>query len=227
MDYLLRDPPEILILRGLGSEAALEHLRADLETRGAAYTPHYLPGPAPFAGLGFLSRVPGSRLRDGFQPSPYSIGSRRYLPMFGSLELPLSEHRNLHIVNAQLPPAEAEYERRRNEFRLLSQELKSLLEYEELVLVSLHTREDPDSPMARMLTETGLIPLKPVDGKGDRWTFRDPEGLEYLHDQWVLVSPALQVLLTDSGEILDTPELRTAGPNRHQVLRIRQKTPAN
>lgn len=222
---LLRElaaPPQadLLLLRGLGSEAALHHLRDALARRDAPYRALYFPGPTPYRGLGLLHRDLPLSPAPHVAPTPYTIGHRTHLPMFGSASLALSEHRNLLLVNARLPEPDAPYERRRNEARLLMQALRDPVQEGREVLLSLHSREDPDSPMMRMLTDIGLRRLQPADARGDHWTHRGPRGVLYRQDQWLFASPALAERLEHPGHVLDTPDLRTAGPFRHQRLRI-------
>jgi hypothetical protein len=140
--------------------------------------------------------------------------------MFGSVRVRDSADRNLLLVNAQFPEPDAPYERRRNEARLLMQALRDPVADGEDVLLSLHSREDPGSPMMRMLTEIGLVRLLPADTRGDHWTHRDPEGVVYRQDQWLFASPALAERLDPPGRVLDSPDLRAAGPFRHQLLEI-------
>ncbi len=214
---LPRLAPDVLVLRGIGGEAALNDLRAALGT-----TPHhfYVPGPTPFEGLGFLSRLPFTHTRE-LSAQAYRIRDRAYVPNIGSVKISLSDTRNLHLWNARLPPPEADYERRRNEARLLAQALRPLLAEGQDVLLSLHCREALDSPMIRMIEETGLQRLAPADERGDRWTHRDPDGVIHRQDQWLFASPALAERLADSPPVvLDTPDIRRAGPYRHHLLRL-------
>jgi hypothetical protein len=64
------------------------------------------------------------------------------------------------------------------------------------------------------------VRLQPEDARGDHWTHRDPEGIMYLQDQWLFASPALADTLKTHGQVLDSPDLRTAGPYRHQLLSL-------
>ncbi len=224
VEALLRDLEEttddVLVLRGIGGAAALDDLHARLPGFSHA---HYVPGPTPFEGLAFLSRRP---LSSPFEASSlqYRVRGRTHVPTFGSVEIALSDARNLSVWNARLPPGEAEYERRRNEARLLAQSLRPLLTEGREVLLSLDAREPADSPMIRMLEEAGLLRLHPVDSRGDAWTHRDPEGLLYARDQWLFASPALATRLAEAPpSIRDTPGLRLAGPYRHQLLRVPKK----
>ncbi|MGA0368674.1 MAG: hypothetical protein ACO3N7_04405 [Kiritimatiellia bacterium] len=76
-----------------------------------------------------------------------------------------------------------------------------------------------DSPMLRMLEETGLQRLLIRDGRGDSWTHRDPDGILYRQDQWIFVTPALHARLS-GAEVMDSEAIRAAGPYRHQQLRL-------
>jgi len=217
---LIDYPAKLLILRGIGSSAALDHLQASLAERGETYQSWYIPGPTPYEGLGFLSASDLNVTPLDISPVSYSIGTRRYLPMFGGIQISFSDGRKLLVVNAQLPDPTIGYERRRNEARLLAQQLRPLLTEEALVLLSVQCREKSDSPMTRLLTELPLEWLRPTDDRGDSWMYRDPEGLDYRNDQWLFVSPALKTLLSDQGDIHDSAYLRAAGPYRHQTLTI-------
>ncbi|GEM_PF-1262694 len=217
---LVHYPADLLILRGIGSSAALDHLKESLEERGDTYQTWYHSGPTPYKGLGFLTASGVTATALDLSPVPYSIGPRRYLPMVGGIQISLSDGRTLLAVNAQLPTSDQSYERRRNEARLLAQQLRPLLTEDALVLVSIQSRENSDSPITRLLTDLPLEWLRPVDDRGDSWVYRDPEGLEYRNDQWLFASPALKELITGQGNILDTPYLRAAGPYRHQRLNV-------
>ena len=218
----LTTPPlaDLLILRGLGSEAALHHLRDALAARDAEYRALYFHGPTPYRGLGVLHRGQNVTPDPDIAPTPYRIGDREHLPMFGSVSVAISEHRKPLFVNARLPSPDAPYERRRNEARLLTRALRDPVKNGREVLLSLHSREDPDSPMMRMFTDIGLERLQPADSRGDHWTHRGPRGVRYLQDQWLFASPALAGRLASHGRVLDTPDLRAAGPYRHQLLEL-------
>jgi len=217
---LIDFPAHLLILRGIGSSAALDHLQAALKEKGENYQPWYIPGPTPYEGLGFLTDPALEVTPLELGKAPYSIGPRQYLPMFGGIEITLSDDRKLVVVNARLPDTDEQYERRRNEARLLAQQLNSLLTNDALVLLSLQSRETLDSPMTRQLTDLPLKWIRPVDQDGDSWVYRDPEGLDYRNDQWLFVSPSLKEFMLYEGEIRDTAYLRAAGPYRHQLLQI-------
>jgi hypothetical protein len=218
---LSQNPADLLILRGIGSQAALHHLRDALAESGETYTAVYLPSDSPYHGLGFLYRNLDLTSPPELAPSPYTIDDHRYLPMFGSVHIQTSDTRNLTVFNARMPDVDKPYEQRRNEARILVQTLRSLLKENARVLVSLHSREEPDSPMMRMIMDTGLIPLKPVDAHGDHWTHRDPDGILYRQDQWLFASESLADTLENQGQILDSDDLKTAGPYRHQLLRLK------
>ncbi|MEX2607739.1 MAG: hypothetical protein WD708_10370, partial [Kiritimatiellia bacterium] len=89
------------------------------------------------------------------------------------------------------------------------------------VLLSMHSREDVDSPMFRVLEETGLKRVLPVDTRGDSWTHRDPRGILYRQDQWLFATPDLHETLRDQARVFDSADLRTAGQFRHQGVLIK------
>ena len=101
---------------------------------------------------------------------------------------------------------------------MLVQVLRPLIRDDQEILLSLHSREHPDSPMFRMLEEVGLVQVIAVDDQGDRWTYRDPQGITYRQDQWLFATPGLAKNL--KGHILDTPAIRLAGEYRHQTLTL-------
>jgi hypothetical protein len=85
------------------------------------------------------------------------------------------------------------------------------------ILLSMHSREEIDSPMFRMFEDIGLKRLIPMDEHGDSWTYRDPKGILYRQDQWVFVSPDISIPL-QNAIVFDSPALRKAGNYRHQGL---------
>lgn len=212
---LAADPVDLLVLRGLGCATSLEHLQSALAEAGADY-PHavYIPGPTRYAGAGFLSRVEPLASRD-LHDHTHRVRDRVHRPLAGGVLLP----GGVWVWNAVAPSPGTAYERRRNEARLLAQALRPLLAENGLVLLSLHSREEPDSPMMRGFADIGMIPLPCVDDRGDGWTHRDPEGLNYRLDQWLFLGGA------PGGElpvvsILDSPDLRAAGEFRHQRVAL-------
>lgn len=211
---------DLVVVRGLGSEAALQHLCDALNAAGCSYQPLYFPGPTVYQGLGLLFRDLALSPLSALNPTPYRIEEREYLPLFGGVKVPRPDKPPLWLVNARLPDPDAPYERRRNEARLLMQALREPVQQGQPVLLSIHSREEIDSPMMRMLTDTGLQRLPATDPRGDQWTHRDPEGVVYRQDQWLFASPALIDQMTTDAEVLDTPDLRTAGPYRHQRVQI-------
>lgn len=217
---LASTPAHILILRGLGDPSTLPRLQQALPP--GAY-PHalYLPGPTRYRGIGFLSQIPPHETLD-LSPRTFRIRDRTHQPFAGAIRL-----HTLWIWNARAPAPEADYEQRRNEARLLSQALRDQLALNQHILLSLHSREDPDSPMIRMIRDTGLLELPVPDDRGDHWTSHDPAHTHYRRDQWIFISPSLAPRITHA-RIRDTPALRTAGPLRHQLLTLTppEATPA-
>lgn len=214
-------PADILVLRGLGSRPALEHLRDSLSESGSAYSDlFYIPGPDRFSGLGLLSRLPFDDTRE-LSGKVYRVRDREFRPVAGGARLSPSGHPPLWIWNAEHPEPDAPYERRRNEARLLAQALRPLVDAGEAVLLSLHSRESIDSPMLRMLDGAGLERLTPVDGRGDSWTHRDPRGVVYRQDQWLFATPDLAAKLRNAVEVFDSEEVRAAGAYRHQGAELR------
>jgi hypothetical protein len=217
---LTSTPAEIHLLRGLGSEAALLRLRDELSDRSSLpWTATYIPGPNPYRGIGFLTLTPPESVQSLHQTS-YAIDDDLYHPLSGGILLSEAAGGPLWLWNATLPEPEEAYEKRRNEARLLAQALRPLVEENIPVLLSVHCREEPDSPMIRMLTDTGLKPLYAEDSKGDRWTHRDPEGRVYLQDQLLFASPAWIDALPQPPRIHSTPALRCAGEFRHQRIQL-------
>lgn len=215
---LLHDEAEVLVLRGLGSAAALEHLAAALTASGGGYAhTMYIPGTTRYAGLGILSRAVPTAAED-LAAQSYRVRNRVFHPKAGGVRISGAE--DLWIWNAALPEAEAGYERRRNEARLLAQVLRPLVDEGAAVLLTLHSREELDSPLLRMFVEAGMVRVVPVDAYGDSWTYRDPDGFSYRMDQWVFASPSMAARI-EAAQVLDGPEIRKAGSFRHQELRIR------
>lgn len=211
---------DILVLRGLGSRAALDKLQVDLsQTSGQDFTSTYIADDTPYAGLGFLTRRPPLE-KNSLSSERYEVEGETYQPLAGGIRISHPGQTDVWIWNAALPEAEADYEKRRNESRLLSQALRPHLAKGDALLLSLHCREDPESPMIRMLTEIGLRQIYAEDHTGDRWTHRDPQGRVYLLDQLLFASPALLDLLDEQPRIHSTPALRQAGEFRHQRLQL-------
>lgn len=216
---LLAHPDRVLMLRGLGSESSLRHLREALAARGRPLVATYVHGPTVYAGLGFLSTEAPAEFRS-LSDQEFRIRNRAFRPLAGGILLD-----GIWFWNARMPDPADLYERRRNEARMLSQALRPLIDAGMPVLLSLHSREEPGSPMIRMLEETGLQRILAADPQGDGWTFRDPDSVHYRMDQWLFGSPALLARLT-ATEIPDRPALRQAGRFRHQRLQLSPKTSA-
>jgi len=212
---LTSSPADLLVLRGLGSESALSHLRDALAGGGIAYHPLYVPGPTVYEGIGFLSRTPPED-QLLLNTQIFRIRDRQFQPLAGAVRVG-----DVWFWNAEMPPPSQSYERRRNKARILAQNIRPLVEAGEAVLLSLHSREDPGSPMIRMLEEAGLQRLPAKDSRGDAWTHQDPDGIHYRMDQWLFASAAL-LKQVESAEVLDRAQIRTAGKYRHQAVILRR-----
>ena len=211
-------PADILVLRGLGSAAALDHLRESLAAARTNY-PHavYVPGPTVYAGIGFLSKREPLETRM-LSDQTFRVRDREFQPLAGGIRVATGAG-DLWVWNAEAPSPASPYERRRNDARLLAQALRPLPANGTRVLLSLHSREDPDSPMMRGLLDIGLERLTPLDDRGDSWTHRDPDGVNYRMDQWLFLGghaggepPGLM--------LLDSPDIRAAGQYRHQRVEV-------
>jgi hypothetical protein len=213
-------PSDVLVLRGIGSHAALTKLSRDLPAPAdTPWTATYISGSTPYAGIGFLTRSPPTDIRS-LSDQRYEVEGRTFQPMAGGIRILGQDGDPTWIWNASLPEPDANYETRRNEARLLAQAVRPLVANGEHLLLSMHCREDPDSPMVRMITDTGLVEIFAEDAKGDHWTHRDPDGRVYRLDQLLFASPALLDSLPMSPRIHSSPELRTAGAFRHQRVWI-------
>jgi len=216
LEDLNRVPADVLILRGIGSRASLQKLQQELQARYQLNMhPTYIPGPTPYEGIGFLTRS-APKETVSLSGQSYEVEGHQYHPMAGGIRMLTGDEPGTWIWNATLPEPEADYELRRNEARLLSQAVRPYLESDLPLLLSVHCREDMDSPMIRMLTDTGLVQLVAEDEKGDRWTHRDPEGRIYQLDQLLFASPALIRDLPRPPRLHEHPALRLAGEFRHQ-----------
>jgi len=213
-------PSDILLLRGIGSQSALKKLSQDLPApAGDPWHMTYIEGPTPYAGIGFLTTSPPAEVRS-LSDQQYAVEGQRFQPLAGGIRIDGPETEPIWIWNAQLPEPDADYENRRNEARLLSQALRPLVDKGDHLLLSVHCREESDSPMIRMITDAGLVQIHAEDSKGDRWTHRDPDGRVYLLDQLLFASPALATSLPTPPRIHSSPELRTAGAFRHQRVEL-------
>lgn len=209
---------DLFLLRGIGSANALTKLREDMQsTEGPGWVDTYIPGPTPYAGIGFLTSEPPREVVH-LANQTYEIEGRTYQPLAGGIRIASTAGQDLWLWNATLPDPATPYERRRNEARLLAQALRPYVESKDLILLSVHCREEPDSPMVRMWTDLGLVPLFAEDSKGDRWTHRDPEGRVYVQDQLLFASPSLAALLPAPPRIYEKADLRHAGEFRHQQV---------
>lgn len=217
---LTASPADILLLRGLGSHASLLHLRQELRDAGVDYPEQvYIRGTTPFEGIGFLHKG-GIEQSADLSDQVYRVREREYHPLAGGIRLSTPSHPRLWIWNSRPPNPEERYERRRNDSRIVAQTLRPLIENGDQVLLSMHSREDVDSPMFRLLEETGLKRVLPVDERGDSWTHRDPEGILYRQDQWLFATPGLWESLQHRARVFDSADLRTAGEFRHQGIHI-------
>ncbi|MDA3875313.1 MAG: hypothetical protein PF795_15305 [Kiritimatiellae bacterium] len=213
-------PAQILLLRGLGSKASLLHVQQELLDAGVDYPEQvYIPGMTPSEGVGFLHKKSIKKSVD-LSDQVYRIHEREYHPLAGGILLSTPTHPRLWIWNSRPPEPEESYERRRNDSRIVAQTLHPLIENGDQVLLSMHSREDVDSPMFRLLEETGLKRVLPVDERGDSWTHRDPEGILYRQDQWLFATPVLWESLQNRARVFDSADLRTAGQFRHQGVHI-------
>lgn len=214
------DPPDLIVLRGLGSKASLLHLRDEFAEKELVYPEtFYIPGKDSYHGIGFLSKTPFLETRD-LGHDLYRIKDREYNPVAGGVRVTTEKGHQLWIWNSQPPDLTESYERRRNEIRLLAAAIRSQLKTDHQVLLSLDSREDPDSPMFRMLEEIGLKRIVPLDQKGDSWTYRDPKGILYVQDQWLMAGGSVAETLSEPM-VFDSPSLRKAGKYRHQGVVIR------
>lgn len=223
-DALLREltasPADILLLRGLGSRASLRHLQQELRDVGVDYPEYlYIQGNTPFEGIGFLHKYTIKQSVD-LSGQRYRIREREYHPLAGGILLSTPTHPRLWIWNSRPPEPEQSYERRRNDSRIIAQTLRPLIANGDQVLLSMHSREDVNSPMFRLLEEAGLRRVLPVDERGDSWTHRDPEGILYRQDQWLFATPALWEFLQGKAKVFDSMDLRSAGHFRHQGVHI-------
>jgi len=219
LEEITENPSELLVLRGLGSQASLLHLQSSLKDAGAAY-PHlmYIPGSSIYQGIGFLSKKMFSDSM-ALTDQTYRIKEQSYQPVAGGVLLSTTQHPRLWIWNSQPPEPSESYERRRNDARILAATLKSQMQNGDSVLLSMHSREEIDSPMFRMIEEIGLKRIIPLDEQGDSWTHRDPQGILYQQDQWIFVSPEITIPLP-KAIVFDTPALREVGNYRHQGLSL-------
>ncbi|MCC5847451.1 MAG: endonuclease/exonuclease/phosphatase family protein [Verrucomicrobia bacterium] len=219
LQAILPEAPDVLVLRGLGSESALLHFQEALQAAGHEMShAHYIPGPTVYAGIGILSSVKPLETQS-LSEVRFTVRGRSHQPLAGGLRISARDDLDLWIWNADLSDPSVAYERRRNEARLLSQTLRPLVQEGQHVLLSLHSREDPDSPMLRMIRDIGLQRVTPVDDHGDSWTHRDPDGFTYRMDQWIFATEALHAQI-ETARVIDSPEIRAAGPFRHQVLTL-------
>lgn len=217
---LISSPADTLILRGIGSEPALLNLRDDLEPQTETdWVATYISGPTIYEGIGFLTQTLPIEVTS-LSSETYSIDGKTFRPLAGGILLETSTGSTVWLWNATLPDPDSPYENRRNEARLVAQAIRPLVREGQPVLLSIHCREEMDSPMVRLLTDTGLQPLEAMDEKGDHWTHRDPHGRVYLQDQLLFASPALLASLKDPPSIHSSAKLREAGNFRHQLLRL-------
>ncbi len=220
---LLRDlnhiPGDLLILRGLGSQASLVHLQNALKESGQDYPQlFYIPGPNVYQGIGFLSTRPFSETRK-LNSETFRIKEKNYQPLAGGVLLSTRTFPALWIWNQQAPSPEEPYERRRNDARIMAQTLRPLIQSGAEVILTLYSREEFDSPMFRLLEEAGLRRLILEDARGDSWTFRDPQGILYRQDQWVFATPKVHDAII-KAQVFDSKDLRQAGPYRHQGMKL-------
>jgi len=206
-------PSDVLILRGLGSAASLTRLREELAEKGHLYNSFYVQGPTVYAGIGFLLRESPSETIE-LSRQNFRIREQQFQPLAGAVRAG-----GIWFWNAEMPDLTQSYERRRNEARILAQNIRPQIDAGEAVLLSLHSREESGSPMIRMLEEAGLRRILAKDDRGDGWTQRDTEGVHYRMDQWLFGSPALLERLEEAG-VLERPEIRAAGRYRHQILKL-------
>ncbi|MDF3129392.1 hypothetical protein P0Y35_09315 [Kiritimatiellaeota bacterium B1221] len=210
---------DLLVLRGLGSAASLRHLQSSLKESGRELPHlHYIPGKDDYQGIGFLSNRPFSETRK-LNAETFRIKEKNYHPLAGGILLSTRTFPALWVWNQQAPPPEEPYERRRNDARIMAQTLRPLIQSGAEVLLTLHSREEMDSPMIRIWEDLGLQRVLLEDRRGDSWTYRDPQGILYRQDQWIFATPKIYKKLI-GAEVFDSEDLRQAGPYRHQGIQL-------
>ncbi len=216
---LSRHPADVWVIRGIGSSNSLQRLHGELSAEAdVSMQCFYAPGETVFHGVGFLSTVPFEHTRE-LSHLRFTVRDLPGQPLAGAVRIRHPDLDPFWLWNVEWPGPEADYERRRNEARQLVQVVKRQLRAGEPLLISLHNREEDNSPMTRMLREAGLHQVRVTDDRGDAWTHRSPGGTRFRRDQELWASTPLPFRIAEA-RILDSPDLRTAGEFRHQWLRL-------
>lgn len=226
---------DVLALQDLGTSEDLAEVRAALAEAGLAYPDAVLaPGPAR-GGHALLCRRPGVTLHV-HTGMTYRIEGREIEVAPAFLEAVIRPATNapaLRVLAAYLAPAEADarspdtYEIRRNEARLLGQEVRRrATEFPaDTLVVAGCLNDSPKSAVLRAVCawrdEKGhLADSGARDDHGETWTLKDEaEGL-YQRTDYLLLNPAGMARL-DAGAARIQTGLEAANPRRAVSVTLR------
>ena len=232
---LLALQADVLALQDIGGEAELAEIRSALAEAGLPYPDAVAtPGPAR-GGQALLSRLPGTTLLVHTGMS-YRIEGREIDVAPAFLEAVIRPATNapaLRVLAAYLAPPEADarspdtYEIRRNEARLLGQEVRRrATEFPgDALVVAGCLNDSPKSAVLRSVCawrdEKGhLADSGARDAHGEGWTLKDEaEGL-YQRSDYVLLNPAAQARLEAGAARIQTG-LEAANPRRAVSVTLR------
>ena len=226
---------DVLALQDIGGPDDLAEIRAALAEGGLAYTDAVItPGPAR-GGHALLCRLPGVSLH-AHTGMTYRIEGREIEVAPAFLEAVIRPATNapaLRVLAAYLAPAEADarspdtYEIRRNEARLLGQEVRRrATEFPaDTLVVAGCLNDSPKSAVLRAVCawrddKGHLADSGARDDHGETWTLKDEaEGL-YQRTDYLLLNPAGMARI-DAGAARIQTGLEAANPRRAVSVTLR------
>lgn len=226
---------DVLALQDLGAPEDLAEVRAALAQAGLPYPDAVFAPGAARGGHALLNRLPGAALHV-HTGMTYRIEGREIGVAPAFLEAVIRPATNapaLRVLAACLAPAEADarspdtYEIRRNEARLLGQEVRRrATEFPaDTLVVAGCLNDSPKSAVLRAVCawrdEKGhLADSGARDAHGEAWTMKDEAGGLYQRTDYLLLNPAGLARL-DAGAARIQTGLEAANPRRAVSVTLR------
>ena len=228
---------DVLVVQGVGGAEAWEQLQLDLEAAGVRYRfAEHLEMEGETVHQGVLSRLPIVE-RNPHTEERYTIGPRRFKVKHGIVDVTLDAGggERLRVMGVDLKDksydAFGQTEMRRNEARLLNNQVRSILGrdlWAKLVVAgSFH--DTPDSAAVKDVIEYRykgqrlLEDVRPLDMQGNAWTGRG-ENDTYERVDYLLVSPAAAKAVVREGTFIPLGSAEAARASGHRALVVTLKT---